>query len=124
MLRVSGEVSVSEDEDEQDNNSYDGSFIDDRINPTAETTQSEGSRNDMMAIYRYFTTSVSSKYTIPLFLSFYCHGIEAIDSFLVGDQLVSSAGLSVNTILYRQHVIAFKYFFTLAPILKLPSYQS
>lgn len=55
ILRVSGEVPVSEDdEDEQDNNSYDDSFIDDRINPTAGSTQAEASRSDMMAVYRYF----------------------------------------------------------------------
>lgn len=54
MLRVSGEVSVSEDdEDEQDNNSYDDSFIDDRINPTAGSVQAEAGRSDMMAFYRY-----------------------------------------------------------------------
>lgn len=57
MLRVSSEAGTSEDEEaDQGNNSYDDSFIDDRINPTA-TTQAESSRVDMMAIYRFLTVS-------------------------------------------------------------------
>ncbi|KAJ4964035.1 hypothetical protein NE237_023974 [Protea cynaroides] len=49
---VSSEVEVSGDEeDDKDNSSYDDSFIDDRINPTAGSTQA-ASGVDMMAIYR------------------------------------------------------------------------
>ncbi|XP_015579449.2 DEAD-box ATP-dependent RNA helicase FANCM isoform X1 [Ricinus communis] len=50
---VSSEAEISDDEeDEQGNSSYDDSFIDDRTNPTAASTQAENSRVDMMAIYR------------------------------------------------------------------------
>ncbi|CAL5333513.1 unnamed protein product [Camellia sinensis] len=50
---VSSDVEVSDDEeDEQENNSYGDSFIDDRLNPTAASTQAEASRSGMMAIYR------------------------------------------------------------------------
>lgn len=53
ILRVSSDADISDDEeDEQDNNSND-SFIDDRINPTAASTQAESCRVDMMAIYRF-----------------------------------------------------------------------
>ncbi|KAM2027680.1 hypothetical protein ACFX1T_019937 [Malus domestica] len=49
---VSSEAGMSDDEeDDQDNYSND-SFIDDRINPTAAATQSASGGNDMMAIYR------------------------------------------------------------------------
>lgn len=51
--RVSGEIPVSEDEDEEESNSYNNSFIDDRINPTAGCTSAEDSGRDMMAIYRF-----------------------------------------------------------------------
>nr|GMD72701.1 DEAD-box ATP-dependent RNA helicase FANCM isoform X1 [Ipomoea batatas] len=50
---VSSEGLVSDDEDEEDCNSYDDSFIDDRINLTAADTQADSSRMDMMAIYRF-----------------------------------------------------------------------
>lgn len=54
MVRVSSEVEVSDDEEvEPDTNSYDDSFIDDRINPTQASTQPETSGTDMMAIYRF-----------------------------------------------------------------------
>lgn len=50
---VSSEVSVSDDEeDKQDFSSYDDSFIDDRINPTAADSQAEAGEVDMIAIYR------------------------------------------------------------------------
>ncbi|KAF8404237.1 hypothetical protein HHK36_009119 [Tetracentron sinense] len=50
---VSSDAEVSDDEDDdKDNNSYDDSFIDDRLNPTAASTQLEAGRSDMMAIYR------------------------------------------------------------------------
>ncbi|KAK4341008.1 hypothetical protein RND71_039509 [Anisodus tanguticus] len=50
---VSSEVSVSDDEeDNQDFSSYDNSFIDDRINPTAADSQGEAGEVDMIAIYR------------------------------------------------------------------------
>lgn len=51
--RVSGEIPVSEDDDEEENSSYNDSFIDDRINPTAGCTSAEDSGRDMMAIYRF-----------------------------------------------------------------------
>ena len=53
MVRVSSEVEVSDEEDDQDIYSYDDSFIDDRINPTEASFQPETSRTDMMAIYRF-----------------------------------------------------------------------
>ncbi|XP_057974604.1 DEAD-box ATP-dependent RNA helicase FANCM isoform X2 [Malania oleifera] len=50
---VSSDTEVSDDEEDgQDNNSYDDSFIDDRINPTAAGTQAGEDRVDMMAFYR------------------------------------------------------------------------
>ncbi|KAF9608476.1 hypothetical protein IFM89_009842 [Coptis chinensis] len=50
---VSADAEVSDDEEEDtNNNSTDDSFIDDRINPTVESTQAEAIRRDMMAIYR------------------------------------------------------------------------
>nr|XP_009783652.1 PREDICTED: uncharacterized protein LOC104232208 isoform X2 [Nicotiana sylvestris] len=50
---VSSEVSVSDDEeDKQDYSSYDDSFIDDKINPTAADSQAEAGEVDMIAIYR------------------------------------------------------------------------
>ncbi|XP_073052699.1 DEAD-box ATP-dependent RNA helicase FANCM isoform X1 [Primulina eburnea] len=50
---VSSEVSVSDDEeDEQMNSSYEDSFIDDGVNPTLADSQPGVSRTDMMAIYR------------------------------------------------------------------------
>ncbi|OVA08698.1 Helicase [Macleaya cordata] len=49
---VSSDAEVSEDEEEKDNDSYDDSFIDDRINLTLATTQAEATGRDMMAIYR------------------------------------------------------------------------
>lgn len=50
---VSSEVSVSDDEeDKQDFSSYDDSFIDDRINPTAAASQAEAGEVDMIAVYR------------------------------------------------------------------------
>jgi hypothetical protein len=58
-LRVSSDTDISDDEeDEQDNSSYD-SFIDDRINPTAASSPAESCGNDMMAIYRCFSLSLS-----------------------------------------------------------------
>lgn len=52
-LSVSSEVSVSDDEeDKQDFSSYDDSFVDDRIDPTAADSQGEAGEVDMIAIYR------------------------------------------------------------------------
>ncbi|XP_074371460.1 LOW QUALITY PROTEIN: DEAD-box ATP-dependent RNA helicase FANCM-like [Apium graveolens] len=51
QAEVSGEIPVSEDEDEEENSSYNNSFIDDRIYPT-QNTSAEDSGRDMMAIYR------------------------------------------------------------------------
>ncbi|KAK9075561.1 hypothetical protein SSX86_003886 [Deinandra increscens subsp. villosa] len=48
---ASSEASDDEEVDDGDD-SYGGSFIDDRINPTAATTQVETDQFDMMAIYR------------------------------------------------------------------------
>lgn len=54
-FRVSLEVKVSDDEedDNMDKYSYEDSFIDDRLDPTASVTQPECNRTDMMAIYRF-----------------------------------------------------------------------
>ncbi|CAK7344907.1 unnamed protein product [Dovyalis caffra] len=50
---VSSEAEISDDEaDDSGNSSYDDSFIDDRINPTVASTETEASRADMMAVYR------------------------------------------------------------------------
>jgi hypothetical protein len=58
-LRVSSDTDISDDEeDEQDDSSYD-SFIDDRINPTVASSPAESCGNDMMAIYRCFSLSLS-----------------------------------------------------------------
>lgn len=59
LLRVSTEAEISSEEEDDDNESYDDSFIDDRINPTAGGTQAESRRVDMMAIYRLLTVSFS-----------------------------------------------------------------
>ncbi|XP_024961790.1 DEAD-box ATP-dependent RNA helicase FANCM isoform X2 [Cynara cardunculus var. scolymus] len=48
---VSSEASGDEDVD-NGQDSYDGSFIDDRINPTVASTQAEAAECDMMALYR------------------------------------------------------------------------
>ncbi|XP_020536105.1 DEAD-box ATP-dependent RNA helicase FANCM isoform X2 [Jatropha curcas] len=45
------EISVDEEDDKSDS-SYDDSFIDDRTNPTAASTQAETCRADMMGVYR------------------------------------------------------------------------
>ncbi|XP_043712044.1 DEAD-box ATP-dependent RNA helicase FANCM isoform X2 [Telopea speciosissima] len=58
---VSSEVEVFDDEeDDRDNSSYDDSFIDDRINPTAGSTQAAVGV-DMMAIYRRSLLSQSPR---------------------------------------------------------------
>ena len=50
---MSTDASMSDDEeDDQEKDSYD-SFIDDRTNSTAACTQTDTSRVDMMAIYRF-----------------------------------------------------------------------
>ncbi|KAK8542499.1 hypothetical protein V6N12_015095 [Hibiscus sabdariffa] len=50
---VSTEAEISLEEEDDESDSYDDSFIDDRINPTAGSTQIESAgRVDMMAIYR------------------------------------------------------------------------
>uniref|UniRef100_A0A2N9HDI2 Helicase ATP-binding domain-containing protein n=1 Tax=Fagus sylvatica TaxID=28930 RepID=A0A2N9HDI2_FAGSY len=62
---VSSDADISDDEeDEQDNNSND-SFIDDRINSTAASTQAESCRVDMMAIYRRSLLSQSPMHRLP-----------------------------------------------------------
>ncbi|KAJ6360671.1 hypothetical protein OIU77_004646 [Salix suchowensis] len=56
---VSSEAEISDDEaDDPGNSSYDDSFIDDRINPTVASADSEASRADMMAVYRFLTLCV------------------------------------------------------------------
>lgn len=50
-FRVSQDVEVSEDEDHNNEDAYDDSFIDDRINHTEASTETEKD-GDMMAIYR------------------------------------------------------------------------
>ncbi|KAF5184408.1 Dead-box atp-dependent rna helicase fancm [Thalictrum thalictroides] len=63
---VSSDAEVSDDEEEdKDNSSIDDSFIDDRINPTMETTQAEAIRDDMMAIYRRSLLSQSPTESPP-----------------------------------------------------------
>ncbi|XP_058189885.1 DEAD-box ATP-dependent RNA helicase FANCM isoform X2 [Rhododendron vialii] len=63
---VSSEVEVSDDEEvEPDTNSYDDSFIDDRINPTQASTQPETSGTDMMAIYRHSLLTQSPMERVP-----------------------------------------------------------
>ncbi|GAB2264451.1 hypothetical protein Droror1_Dr00027865 [Drosera rotundifolia] len=50
---VSSEIEVSEDEQvEEDKDSFEDSFIDDRLNPTAASSLPEDGRVDMMAVYR------------------------------------------------------------------------
>ncbi|XP_038996507.1 DEAD-box ATP-dependent RNA helicase FANCM-like isoform X5 [Hibiscus syriacus] len=50
---VSTEAEISLEEEDDESDSYDDSFIDDRINPTADSTQIESAgRVDMIAIYR------------------------------------------------------------------------
>lgn len=61
LHRVSADASVSNDEEDDQDNDSNNSFIDDRINPTAAGTQSETSRVDMMAIYRFLANSLSFK---------------------------------------------------------------
>lgn len=45
-------MASGDEEDVEDGSSYEDSFIDDGINPTATNTQAGSSRVDMMAIYR------------------------------------------------------------------------
>lgn len=63
-IRVSEDADVSEDEDDnQSEDKYEDSFIDDRATPTGEFTQTEqGRRNsgDMMGFYRYMRPSDNS----------------------------------------------------------------
>ncbi|KAI9201492.1 hypothetical protein LWI28_024242 [Acer negundo] len=69
---VSSEVEISDDEeDDQDNNSHDDSFIDDRINPTAASTQAASGGVDMMAIYRRSLLSQSPVVRQPNFSATY-----------------------------------------------------
>lgn len=64
---VSLEVKVSDDEedDNMDKYSYEDSFIDDRLDPTASVTQPESNRTDMMAIYRRSLLSQSPLERLP-----------------------------------------------------------
>lgn len=54
---MSTEAEISTEETDDESGSYDDSFIDDRINPTAGSTQIESGRVDMMAVYRLLTFS-------------------------------------------------------------------
>lgn len=59
LHRVSSEVLVSDDEEDKlDFGSFDDSFIDDRINPTATDSQAEAGEVDMIAIYRFLLSSL------------------------------------------------------------------
>ncbi|XP_010256473.1 PREDICTED: uncharacterized protein LOC104596846 isoform X2 [Nelumbo nucifera] len=67
---VSSEAEVSDDEeDDRENSSYGDSFIDDRLNPTAGSTQAEPSASAMMAIYRRSLLSQSPAEDQPNFLT-------------------------------------------------------
>ncbi|XVF30045.1 hypothetical protein REPUB_Repub16aG0023500 [Reevesia pubescens] len=55
------EAEISSEEEADDNESYDDSFIDDRINPTAGSAQTESGRVDMMAIYSPDCVASTSK---------------------------------------------------------------
>ncbi|KAL0360059.1 UNVERIFIED_CONTAM: DEAD-box ATP-dependent RNA helicase FANCM [Sesamum radiatum] len=58
---VSSEAMASDDEEyDQDNSSYEDSFIDDGTNPTSAGTQAGLSKTDMMAIYRINESGSSS----------------------------------------------------------------
>ncbi|XVF30047.1 hypothetical protein REPUB_Repub16aG0023700 [Reevesia pubescens] len=63
---VSTEAEISSEEEADDNESYDDSFIDERINPTAGSTQTESGRVDMMAIYRRSLLSQSPMVRQPI----------------------------------------------------------
>lgn len=78
---MSSEVSVSDDEeDKQDCSSYDDSFIDDKINPTAADSQAEAGEVDMIAIYRFLLSlSLYFLFCFTRFLPFL--GDFSIDSF-------------------------------------------
>lgn len=75
-LSVSPHIMVSDDEeDELDPSSYDDSFIDDRINPTAASTQADATtRTDMMAIYRFFiiSTLLPSTFHVCVIVWYFC----------------------------------------------------
>lgn len=45
-------MASGDEDDVEDGSSYEDSFIDDGVNPTAVNTQSGSGRVDMMAIYR------------------------------------------------------------------------
>ncbi|XP_011096497.1 uncharacterized protein LOC105175667 [Sesamum indicum] len=65
---VSSEAMASNDEeDDQDNSSYEDSFIDDDANPTSAGTQAGPSKTDMMAIYRRSLLSQSPFQGLPNF---------------------------------------------------------
>ncbi|VFQ71599.1 unnamed protein product [Cuscuta campestris] len=70
FLEVEAEVSSEglasdEEEEEEDCNSYDGSFIDDQINSPAVDTQANSCRMDMMAIYRRSLLTQSPMELLP-----------------------------------------------------------
>lgn len=72
MLRVSSEVDISDDEEDETDYHSNDSFIDDRINCTTANTQAATSGIDMMAVYR----------SLSLFTSVEIQGSIKVDSCL------------------------------------------
>ncbi|KAJ0087232.1 hypothetical protein Patl1_07766 [Pistacia atlantica] len=68
---VSSEAEISDDEEDDQDDLYEDSFIDDRINPTAASTQAESSGVDMVAIYRRSLLSQSPVVRQPNFSATY-----------------------------------------------------
>ncbi|KAL0326352.1 UNVERIFIED_CONTAM: DEAD-box ATP-dependent RNA helicase FANCM [Sesamum radiatum] len=60
-------MASNDEEDDQDNSSYEDSFIDDGANPTSAGTQAGLSKTDMMAIYRRSLLSQSPFQGLPNF---------------------------------------------------------
>ncbi|CAH9136790.1 unnamed protein product [Cuscuta epithymum] len=75
FIEVEAEVSsdglVSDDEEEEYCNSYDDSFIDDRLSLTAVDTQADSCRMDMMAVYRRSLLTQSPVELLPKASSFH-----------------------------------------------------
>ena len=66
--RLSKEIPVFEDEDEEENNSCTDSFIDDRINLTTGCIVAKDSERYMMAIYRFLMSFTCNLYSIYIFI--------------------------------------------------------
>lgn len=63
---MSSDTEISGDEEDGNNDSYDDSFIDDRINLTGACTQTESGGIDMMAVYRCPVYLSPSSLSLPL----------------------------------------------------------